>query len=128
MNICVDFDGTVVTHEYPEIGKPVPKALEVLKELIAEGHTITLFTMRSGEPLDQAANYLRENGVPLYGINENPTQKKWTQSPKAYGHLYIDDAAVGCPLILKFHRKPVVDWDSIRMRRVERGALSNGKT
>jgi len=48
--------------------------------------------------LDDAVNWFKENDIPLYGINENPTQKNWTNSQKAYGHLYIDDCALGCPM------------------------------
>jgi len=28
MYICVDFDGTIVEHEFPAIGLPVPGAVE----------------------------------------------------------------------------------------------------
>jgi hypothetical protein len=114
MIICVDFDGTMVDHRYPEIGKNVPYAVEYLKGLIANGHSIILWTMRSGEELEQAADWMRDRGIVLYGVNENPTQHKWTQSPKAYGQLYIDDAACGCPLIkLPGFARPCVDWSAI---------------
>ncbi len=89
--ICVDFDGTIVTHDFPEIGKDVPYAIETLKALQDNGHKIILFTMRADEYLDEAVDYLKKRGNELYGINTNPTQKSWTNSPKAYGHIYIDD-------------------------------------
>ena len=110
---CVDFDGTIVTHEYPKIGQPVPYALQILRELQVE-HNIILYTMRSGESLLYAMNYLRENGIDLYGINSNPTQSGWTTSPKVYGNFYIDDAAIGCPLVFGHHKRPYVDWVKIR--------------
>ena len=44
----------------------------------------------------------------------NPTQHTWTKSPKAYGHLYIDDAALGIPLVRGLNgEKPYVDWDKV---------------
>ena len=46
MDICIDFDGTCVKHEFPEIGEDIGAA-PVLKELIANGHRLILFTMRS---------------------------------------------------------------------------------
>ena len=119
MFICVDFDGTIVDHQYPEIGKPVPYALESLKRLSDQGANLILFTMRSDEKkkralLTEAVNYLKVNGITLFAVNENPTQKSWTKSPKAYGHFYIDDAAVGCPLIHpKGFVKPCVDWKKV---------------
>ena len=33
MVIAIDFDGTIVTHEYPKIGKPIPFAIQTLKKL-----------------------------------------------------------------------------------------------
>jgi hydroxymethylpyrimidine pyrophosphatase-like HAD family hydrolase len=96
--IAVDFDGTVVTHEYPRIGVPVPNAIETLKKLQAAGHRIILYTMRSKKELYEAVSYLHDNGISLFGVNGNPTQQTWTSSPKVYAHLYIDDAALGTPL------------------------------
>ena len=129
MQICVDFDGTITTHEYPNIGAPIG-AIEVLKELQEKGHQLILFTMRSGKELQEAVDYLKSEGVELYGINENPTQKNWTQSPKAYGQLYIDDAALGIPLTYWYMDKvsteggrPFVCWIRVRQLLVEKGLL-----
>lgn len=95
MYIGIDFDGTMVEHKYPEIGEPV----DVVKKLMTAGHKIILYTMRSGERLEQAVEYLEEEGIVLYAVNENPSQKYWTESPKIFCNLYIDDASLGCPLI-----------------------------
>jgi hypothetical protein len=112
--ICIDFDGTIVEHKYPAIGEPVPMAIETMKELHEKGSKLILFTMRSGKPLDEAVDYLKENGIELYGVNKNPTQWSWTKSPKAYGNIYIDDAALGCPLIHPEEGRPYVDWNKVR--------------
>ena len=109
MEICVDFDGTCVKHEYPQVGGDIG-AVPVLRKLTGNGHKIILFTMRDGVELDDAIQWFSENGIPLYGINKNPTQGSWTSSPKAYGQLYIDDAALGIPLIVKEDERPYVDW------------------
>ncbi len=70
--------------------------------------------MRSGEFLADAVRWFEQNEIPLYGINENPQQKSWTQSPKAYAKLYIDDAALGIPLKLGVDgERPYVDWAAI---------------
>ncbi len=117
MTICIDFDGTIVEHAYPNIGTPVPFALETIRLLQQRGHAIILFTMRHGETLTAAVKYLADNGVTsLYGVNDNPNQKDWTHSRKVYGHLYIDDAALGCPLIIPDDggRRPYADWWVIR--------------
>lgn len=119
MYICVDFDGTIVDHRFPEIGIPVPDAIKWLKRIHNAGGKIILYTMRSdgkmmGTLLTDAVNYLRSEGVELFGVNKNPTQESWTSSPKAYGEIYIDDAAFGCPLIKpKGFARPCVDWKKV---------------
>jgi len=108
--ICVDFDGTCVEHRFPDIGNDVPHAVETMQRLIAEGFDIILFTMRSGESLIPAVDWFSDHEIPLLGINVNPTQKNWTKSPKAFGRYFIDDAAVGVPLIYPKEGRPYVDW------------------
>ena len=95
--IAVDFDGTVVTHAYPEIGDDAG-AVAVLKELTDNGCRLILYTMRSGALLDKAVKWFRDREIPLYAINENPSQQRWTSSPKIHADLYIDDSNLGCPI------------------------------
>ena len=115
MIIAVDFDGTLVKHEFPLIGEEVPHAFDTLRWLLSQGHDLILWTVRIGNPLKDAVEYCeRAHGIPFYGINENPTQKFWNGSPKAYAPLYIDDAALGCPLIHGQHHRPFVDWMRVR--------------
>lgn len=122
--ICVDFDGTVVTHDFPEIGKPLAFAGQVLSDLVGNGHKLILWTMRSGEYLDAAVAWFEERGIPLWGVNENPEQIEWTTSPKAYAQIYIDDAALGCPTQMLFeHSRPAVNWHEVRKQLGERGLL-----
>lgn len=115
MYICVDFDGTCVTHEYPNVGEEIG-AVPVLKELTDNGHKLILFTMRSGNELEEAVEWFNQNEIPLYGIQTNPTQKSWTDSPKAYGQLYIDDAALGAPLKVNksISDRPFIDWEMVQ--------------
>ena len=122
--IAVDFDGTCVTHDYPNIGADVG-AVPVLKELVDAGHKLILWTVRSDQTLDQAVSWFKQNGIPLYGINKNPQQVSWTRSPKAYAQLYIDDAALGIPLKRrKGHDRPFVNWQKVRIMLVNRQYLS----
>ena len=124
MYIAIDFDGTCVTHDYPRIGKEIG-ATKVLKRLVAAGHKLILNTMRSDKELQDAVNWFKKNGIELYGVNENPTQKRWTNSPKVYAHMYIDDAALGCPLINapELSNRPFVDWDSIDRQLIQKGII-----
>lgn len=110
MIIAIDFDGTICKHVYPQVGDPNPHALEVIHRIQAAGHQIILWTMRSGQSLGDACDYLWKNGVTLFGINENPEQHVWTTSPKCFAHLYIDDAAAFCPLVEPENERAYVDW------------------
>ena len=113
MIIGLDFDGTVVAHEFPEIGKDIG-AVPYLKKFVADGHKLVLNTMRSGKHLDEAVKWFEDRDVELYGINEEPEQKEWTSSPKVYADIYIDDAALGAPLKYeKGVRKGYIDWEQV---------------
>lgn len=114
MVIALDFDGTVVTHEYPYIGEDIG-AVPVLKELVVAGHQLILFTMRSGKLLDDALAWFERNGIELYAVNENPEQVSWTSSVKVHANMYIDDCALGCPIRFEDGvRRPFVDWKKVR--------------
>lgn len=122
--LAVDFDGTVVRHEYPEVGPDVPHAQKVLRQLVANDVKLILWTMRSGMYLVDAVDWFRDRDIPLYGINSNPEQGSWTASPKAYAHLYIDDAALGCPLLpCPVGGRPYVDWWAVEAYLKEIGIL-----
>ena len=122
--IAVDFDGTCVRHEYPEIGADVPHAVEVLKLLSEANVKLIVWTMRSGEHLDvHAKEWFEERGIEIWAYNENPGQASWTNSPKCYAQAYIDDAAIGCPLIYPDDgMRPFVDWLAVE-RLLEDGGF-----
>ena len=139
MTINIDFDGTVSTHDFPRVGKDIG-AQKVLKKLIEKGHQLILFTMRADTPdsmdeyyqikpgnryLTDAINWFRDNNIPLYGIQTNPTQLMWTTSPKSYAELLIDDTALGCPLKydLSISNRPFVDWIEVEKLLIQQNIL-----
>lgn len=99
MVIAVDFDGTIVEHRYPEIGKEVPFAIQTLKMLIKEQHRLILWTVREGELLDDAVEWCRQRGVEFWAINKDyPEEEKESNnnySRKLKADLFIDDRNVG---------------------------------
>lgn len=111
--IAIDFDGTVCKHLYPSIGEDIG-AIPVLKELVSNGHLLILNTMRSGQELEDAVEWFKDKEIPLYGVNSTPGQNTWTSSPKVYAHLYIDDAALGIPLVREGRERPYVDWIKVK--------------
>ena len=71
MTIAVDFDGTIVEHRYPEIGKELPFATQTLKMLIADRHKLILWSVREGKLLDDAVEWCRKRGVEFYAVNKD---------------------------------------------------------
>ena len=118
MIIAIDFDGTCVKNKYPYVGEDID-AVPILKDLVKRGHRLILCTMRSHKPnkgidcLQDAVDWFNNNGIELYAINENPEQKSWTDSNKIYADLYIDDAALGCPLTSDGFGNVYVDWSKV---------------
>ena len=121
--IGIDFDGTVVRHEYPWVGDDID-AVPVLRRIVKAGHKLILNTMRCEKELSDAIGWFENNGIPLYGVNKNPTQGSWTTSPKVYAEIYIDDAALGCPLIEPEGERPYVDWIAVEKWFIDKGLLS----
>jgi hypothetical protein len=112
MIVGVDFDGTLVEHMYPQIGREVDGAFAWLHRLQAAGVKLMLWTMRSDQPLTEAVAYCADRGITFWGVNKNPDQS-WSSSAKQYAHVYIDDAAAGCPLMTRpGARRPFVDWSA----------------
>lgn len=113
MIFAIDFDGTLSKFKYPDIGEPVPNAIETCLTLQAEGHKLILYTMRDGKELQEAVDWCAERSLKFWGVNKNPAQHNWTTSPKIDADLYIDDKAYGVPLFLLDGEKPIVDWSRV---------------
>ena len=99
MVIAVDFDGTIVEHRYPSIGKELPFAIETLRKLTEEGHRLILWTVREGKYLADAVEFCRERGLEFYAVNrdypeeEQERNNRFTRKLKA--DLWIDDRNLG---------------------------------
>lgn len=99
MIIAVDFDGTIVTHDYPRIGKPIPFAIDTLKKLQADGHLLILWSVREGELLQEAVDYCQQKGLEFYAVNASfPEEKQLSTADtprKIIADIYIDDRNLG---------------------------------
>lgn len=99
MVIAVDFDGTIVEHRYPSIGKELPFAIDTLRQLAAEGHRLILWTVREGQYLEDAVEFCRSRGLEFYAVNrdypeeEQERNNHFTRKLKA--DLWIDDRNLG---------------------------------
>jgi hypothetical protein len=100
MTIAVDFDGTIVEHRYPEIGKEIPFAIDTLKMLIKDRHKLILWTVREGKLLEDAVNWCRERGVEFYAVNREYPEETKNSNPNFSRKLsavdmWIDDRNIG---------------------------------
>jgi len=95
--IAIDFDGTIVEHRYPFIGKIRPFAFETLEALQIKGHRLILWSHRAGKKLDEAVSFCRSNGIEFYAVNKNYPEEKWDEndSRKILADIYIDDRNLG---------------------------------
>jgi len=108
MIIAVDFDGTIVEHRYPSIGKVKPFAIETLTQLAQDGHKLILWTSREGNLLEEAVKWCEQQGLHFYAVNSNyPAEglvfDSESKSAKVTADIYIDDRNIG----------GIPSWDSI---------------
>lgn len=98
MKIAVDFDGTIVEHEYPKIGREMPFAITTLKMLIEQRHQLILWTVRKGALLQEAVDWCKERGVEFYAVNKNFPEENVDNGggySKINAELFIDDCNLG---------------------------------
>lgn len=112
--VGVDYDGTIV---YNKTHEEVPFAIMTIKEMQAKGHKIILFTCRTGDSLDRAVDYMKLRQVSLYGVNDNPLHRT-PNGKKVLCDYYIDDKAIGCPLV-----DEAVNWRAVRDILKQRGLV-----
>ena len=121
MIIATDFDGTICQNKYPEIGEPMPLAIESIKELKERGHDLILWTCRQGEQLEEAVRWCEEHGIPFDLVNEfEPNNLKafgGVAGNKVFANIYIDDRNLGgfpgwerAMEIIKEAEVPKLEW------------------
>ena len=93
----VDFDGTLCSDAYPNIGKP---NLSLIKRLLAyqtNGTKLILWTCRANQFLNEAISWCSLYGLHFDAINENLPEivaKYGSDSRKITADLYIDDRMI----------------------------------
>lgn len=89
-----DFDGTIVTNKFPEIGIPILNTIELIRKVKSGGHYIILNTMREGDLLNEAVEYCKKLGIMFDAINDNlPHMKEFYKNNprKIFANHYVDD-------------------------------------
>lgn len=132
MKIAVDFDGTIVEHRYPEIGKEIMFAFQTLRALQEQGHQLILWTYRSGRELEDAVEYCRRNGLEFYAVNSSYPEEEFDEdydSRKIDVDLFIDDRNIGglppwgeIYQMINPHEKPTLE-EEIKSLTQKKGTL-----
>lgn len=127
MHITIDFDNTLFVDEYPEVGRPVPYAKEILMWLAEQGHVLTVSTCREGEELEKAVVALDNAGMSDFidTFNEWPQYiiEYWNKDcRKIVGDINIDDRNVGIPKV-SFEGTRVVDWVQVERMLIKEFAV-----
>ncbi len=133
MTIYLDFDGTVVEHQYPALGAENPHAIRVIRALQDIGHAFILNTYRADlndGSLEEALAFLNN---PAHGLDtiSNSTAKKIHPGPfdltesLRFDKLYIDDIAEGIPLIPNrmVANGFMVNWPAVEIELMKVGIL-----
>ena len=101
MIIALDFDGTIVSDRFPEIGEPLIFAVESILKMKENGNKLILHTCREDSPerkyLTEAVEFCRKLGIEFDAVNENVPTNPYAllgKSRKPYADFYIDDKAM----------------------------------
>lgn len=101
--IAVDFDGTLVSNKFPDIGEPNEDLINFLIYLRqTQGIKLILWTSRNwsdayGDQLEQAVEFCYAKGLEFDAINENIQEVQdltGEDTRKVYADIYIDDKSV----------------------------------
>jgi hypothetical protein len=92
--LAVDFDGTLVTNEFPRIGEVNPEVWNAVKAYQDKGWKIILWTCRTDLMLQEAVEFCCERGLTFDAVNDNLKEVKEFykgNTRKVFANLYIDD-------------------------------------
>lgn len=98
MIIAIDFDGTIVEDNYPNIGKLKDYADTVIRNLKDDGHFIIIWTCRTNKPLLEAVDFLHKHDIPFDAVNSHEPKNILSfgmGAVKVYADVYIDNNQVG---------------------------------
>lgn len=100
MVIAVDFDGTLFTNAWPNIGEPIWPIINYCKHKKLLGDTLILWTCRSKKDLKEAIAACKSVGLIFDYVNDNTDENKAKyrrhvkSNRKINADLYIDDKAI----------------------------------
>lgn len=113
--IATDFDGTLCTDKWPDIGEPNQQLINHFIEERADGRIkLILWSCRCGEMLNDAVDWCHDHGLEFDAVNENIPEtviKFGSESRKISADEYWDDRArrIICPEIPTYIHDLIID-------------------
>ena len=103
MIFAVDFDGTLCEDKFPAIGKEIKRNTDFLRKYVQNSphNEWILWTMREGDRLKEALEWLTSIGLKPDAVNDNLDRLKadWQNNPrKVYADFYLDDHNFTVPI------------------------------
>lgn len=103
MIFAVDFDGTLCENKFPSIGKEIKRNTDFLRKYVQNSphNEWVLWTMRDGDRLKEALEWLESIGLKPDAVNDNLDRLKaeWQNNPrKVYADFYLDDHNFTVPI------------------------------
>lgn len=92
--MAVDFDGTLVSDRFPEIGIEREHVCNAIRQWQEKGVKSILWTSRTDEHLEAAVNWCKEHNLNFDAVNQNiPEVIALTgrDTRKVFADIYIDD-------------------------------------
>ena len=96
MIIAVDFDGTLCENRWPDIGPPREGVVKYILRQQQNGAKLILWTNRTGQRLEEAVAWSRDQGITFDAVNGNlpeMVEKFGGDSRKVFADEYLDDRA-----------------------------------
>ena len=94
----IDFDGTICTFAFPEVGTLQPDAREALLKLKELGYQIHIHSCRTATYWNRGSNERNRQIALVHNFMENndlPYDKLILDTDKPVAELYIDDRGIG---------------------------------
>ena len=115
MIIAIDFDGTLCTHAYPEIGEPIKENIRLFIRLRKSGASLILWTCRGGYYLEEAIKWCKKQGLEFDAINDDlPEIKSFNKLPKSnkvYADYYFDDKNITRDKLVQIYEAMTYEGD-----------------
>lgn len=91
--LAVDFDGTLCTDAFPQIGKPRQKVIEYVLLHQKAGAHLGLWTCRTGKYLEDAVVFTEDHGIVFNKINDHSDMARamYDVGMKIMADEYLDD-------------------------------------